>query len=137
MRTTGMGTRGPVYTALGGESKWRGRLNWIIALKAVAREARARSSVLDLGGEGLTKKGRLTINNTGGHPSSGARGGVSLTQNQIVSARTKPIRLSLEYPNRRRTRTQLQFAAQHYVAPLYCILQRLFCCRVEFIASHV
>jgi hypothetical protein len=27
------------------------------------------------GGGGLTKKGRLTINNTGGHPSSGAGGG--------------------------------------------------------------
>ena len=38
---------------VGGESKWRGRLNWTVGRKAVAREARARSSVLDLGGEGV------------------------------------------------------------------------------------
>ena len=39
-------------SCVGGESKWRGRLNWTIARKAVAREARVRSNFLEPGREG-------------------------------------------------------------------------------------
>ena len=48
--TTEMGTRGAAYMASRNDVA---RLNWTIARKAVAREARARSSFLDLGREGV------------------------------------------------------------------------------------
>jgi hypothetical protein len=40
------------------------------------------------GGGGLTKKGRLTINNTGGHPSSGAGGGELNTKSNRLRPET-------------------------------------------------
>ena len=46
---------GYAWCCVGGESKWRGRLNWTIALKAVAREAQSRSSALERGREGVKK----------------------------------------------------------------------------------
>ena len=56
VRELGRGDRdGYACCYVGGESKGRGRLNWTVGRKAVAREARARSSVLDPGREGVLR----------------------------------------------------------------------------------
>ena len=55
VRELGRGDRdGYACCYVGGESKWRGRLNWTVGRKAVVREASARSSVLERGREGVT-----------------------------------------------------------------------------------
>ena len=58
VRELGRGDRdGYAWSCVGGESKWRGRLNWTVGRKAVAREARAWSGVPDPGREGVKAVG--------------------------------------------------------------------------------
>ena len=56
VRELGRGDRdGYACCYVGGESKWRGRLNWTSARKAVARERDPIKPQFDSGGKGLTK----------------------------------------------------------------------------------
>ena len=57
VRELGRGDRdGYAWSYVGGESKWRGRLNWTSARKAVARERDPIVGTYDRVGKGLTTR---------------------------------------------------------------------------------